>query len=126
MGNVCDCEPEFQDLQYLPVEITGLTVDMIAGGSIVVAWDSQEASAGLATDYDVARGLISLLAGGYPAGAVCAQDDAPDTPYTEPAVDCPAGLDDGCWYLVRGQSSCGTATYGMGTSGHTLDPGPCP
>jgi len=94
----------------------------------VFSWDSQDASAGIGTNYDVARGTISLLRpSGYPAGAVCAQDDAPDTPYTElPGACSVIGSSDGCWYLVRGQNTCGTATYGAGTLGHTVDPGPCP
>ena len=91
----------------------------------MVSWDSQDATTGVGTNYDVARGTFSLLVAGYPGGAICAQDDAPDTPYTELAGDCVVGLGDGCWYHVRAQS-CGMATYGAGTFGDTLDPGPCP
>jgi len=125
-GDACDCAPNDDNLIFAPLEITGLTGDRIAGGDVRISWDSQDTTAGSDTNYDVARGILSMLAGGYPAGAVCAQNDALDTPYTEPAIDCSAGPDDGCWYLVRAQSSCGTATYGTGTLGDTVDPGPCP
>src|SRR4030095_7950793 len=105
-----------------------LTGDVPAPDAIGVAWDSQEAVPAPATSYDVARGSLSTLrSGGYPGGAVCAQDDAADTPYDEVGSPCSPAPQDGCWYLARGQNLCGTGTYGSGTNGATLDPAsPCP
>ena len=96
-------------------EVTGVSVSTAASppGGVAVAWDSQDALAGIGTGYDLVRGsLLALRTSGFPAGAVCAANGLPDTPYTEAAGSCPALLGDGCWYLIRSRNTCGTGTFG--------------
>lgn len=126
----CDCDAEDGSVWSRATEVAGLTLtrDVPGPDDVRVAWDTQDPVAGPGTTYDVARGSLSTLrSGGYPGGAVCAQDDAADTPYDEGASSCSPASRDGCWYLARGQNQCRTGTYGSGTNGDTLDPaGPCP
>ncbi|MCI0566976.1 MAG: hypothetical protein L0Z52_02135 [Acidobacteria bacterium] len=95
-------------------EVTGVSAlqDAPSTGDIMIAWDSQDGSAGFGTNYDVVRGTLDFHTSGFPGGAACVANDLPDTPYSEAAGACPAVVGDGCWYLVRAQSACDTGTYG--------------
>lgn len=95
-------------------DVTGLTVGhALPPGAIAVAWDSQSADAGGATQYQVVRGTLATLHGsGFPADAVCANDALTAPAYPEASAACPAGPGNGCWYLVRARKTCGTGSYG--------------
>jgi hypothetical protein len=129
--NATDCAREDPTVRA-PDKVAGLTARRTspAPGDVTVAWTSQDGTAGAATSYDVSRGLLSKLrTGGFLGNSVCAANDVPDTPYTEPGTACGAAGGDGCWYLVRAQNVCGTATWADASqSSRPLDGGssPCP
>jgi hypothetical protein len=130
-GDACDCAPLDAGVWGPPSVLDARATRSSAAGDVRLSWTSLDASAGPSTSYDVGRGAISTLrSSGYPGGAVCAANDVPDTPYDEPAATCPALVGDGCWYLARGQSTCGTGSYANVTQipPHPLDGGasPCP
>jgi hypothetical protein len=116
-----DCNDADPTLKTIPPEIAGLTMSKVTGASRV-AWTSQDPTAGSATNYDAARGLLSALrSSGTFSGATCLANDLADTPYDDASASPPVG--DGYWYLVRGQNACGTGTYGRSA----LDAAsPCP
>jgi hypothetical protein len=116
-----DCNDADSTLKTIPPEVAGLVMSKVTGASRV-AWTSEGATAGTATHYDTARGLLSALrSSGNFSGATCLADNVPDTPYDDTSASPPVG--DGYWYLVRGQNACGTGTYGRST----LDvASPCP
>jgi len=125
-GSACDCNNSDSTVWAAPTPITlgtppANTPALLAGvkkngppfTTLTVEWVSLDPTSGTSTNYDVARGLLSVLhAGGSFAGAVCAANNLANTPYSESAAACGAGVGNGCWYLVRGQNSCGTGSYG--------------
>lgn len=129
--NATDCAREDPTVR-VPNKVAGLAVIRTSPspGDVTVAWTSQDGTAGTETSYDVARGLLSALrAGGFSGSSTCAANDLPDTPYTEPGTSCGASGADGCWYLVRAQNTCGTASWADASqSSRPLDGGasPCP
>jgi hypothetical protein len=130
-GDACDCSPFDPTVFAAPVAIDARASRTSFAGDVQVFWASLDPVCGSATDYDVLRGTLSaLLAGGYPGAAICVADNAADTPYNEAAGACLAPLGDGCWYLLRGQNSCGAGTYANLTQipPHPLDgfASPCP
>ncbi len=116
-----DCNDNDPGVKTSPPEITGATMSKVAGASRV-AWTSEDPTAGTATNYDAVRGLLSTLrSSGSFSGGTCLANNLFDTPYDDTGASPPAG--DGYWYLVRGQNSCGTGTYGRSA----LDTAsPCP
>jgi len=81
-----DCAPLDNTLKTPAGPVTNIVLtDM--GGATQVAWDSQEASAGTATSYDVVTGLVGdlRLDAGY-ASAVCGASLAPDSPFADAVV----------------------------------------
>jgi hypothetical protein len=129
--NLTDCAPADPSLKAPVVEVANVLVTDL-GGSTQIVWDSQDATCGTGTVYDVVTGSPSDLrpAAGY-ANAVCGQNDHPDTPYVDLNPD-PA-LGSIRYWLVRAWNGCttGGGTYGDSTQvpdpRDALDAGvPCP
>ena len=95
----CECD--------LPGEVTGLTVN--GKSPTTLAWTAL----GAGVEYDLASGsLDDLRADQGVSGASCLDDDLA-TASASDARGLPAG--EGYYYIVRGQSSCGSGTYGRTT-----------
>jgi hypothetical protein len=100
-----DCN-DLNNLVWLPAaEVTNLILTAPA----TVSWDSQSASAGPETLYDLVSGTLGPGSGiNYP-GASCLQGAGPAS-YPDTRLDPTIGT--GYWYLARGRNSCGISTYG--------------
>lgn len=110
-----DCDHANGSVWRSPEEVAGLATEknVPTVGDLRLSWTSLDPDSGPGTSYRIVRGILSLLhSGGYPGGVACA-GSAPDTPFVEAAgAGCATGAGDGCWYLVRGQNTCGLGTYG--------------
>lgn len=105
-----DCNDSDSTLKSIPPDVAGLALSKVSGATRF-AWTSEDPTAGTATNYDFARGLLSALrSSGTFGGAACLANDVSDTPYDDASPNPPVG--DGYWYLMRGQNACGTGTYG--------------
>ncbi|MCU0230294.1 MAG: glycoside hydrolase [Acidobacteria bacterium] len=104
-----DCDNTDPTIGTAPVEVTGVLVERVTGASRV-RWNSQDATAGSATSYDLVTGdLAALRASGGFTAATCLVNDVPDTPYDDSRSGPATGA--GWYYLVRAQHAC-TGTYG--------------
>jgi len=92
-----------------PGEIAGVTVNGHSGTTI--AWTG----AGSGIVYDVASSTLSDLRVNGPNGATCLANDVATTSTVDARPDPAAG--DGYYYIVRGQTSCATGTYGFTSAG---------
>jgi agmatine/peptidylarginine deiminase len=117
-GNVCDCAPDDGTAFDTPHEIHGLVV---LEDETTITWDSDAANSGSGTLYDVMRGSVSGLPGGYDGdcldsglSAVSLEDfDLPATGAVH-------------YYLVRGTNVCGIGTYGYDSDGAERTSTACP
>jgi hypothetical protein len=90
-------------LGLLPTEITSLR----ASKPFSLSWVAQ-----LNLSYDTIRGTLGALrATGPPANGDCVASGIRAASYSEPESACPAGVGDGCFYLVRGVNACGVSTW---------------
>ena len=106
-----DCNDSDARVWSKPLEVAG--IEASKSTDPYVSWESEASTAGPSTLYDITRGRLSVLrANGFPGMADCASNDVTVTHYYEPLSFCSVPSGDGCWYLVRGQNSCGTGTYG--------------
>jgi hypothetical protein len=105
-----------------PPEVEGLTGSRGLGGEASLAWADQ----GDPLVYDVSSGLLSqLTADGSVVGAACIANDLGTASYDDARPDPPA--DDGYYYIVRGQTTCGAGSYGFASGGgERLPAGACP
>lgn len=124
-----DCDDQNADVRLAPVEVAGVALGKIAGGTRI-AWTSQDASAGPATVYDLVTGVLADLRGSRDFSAAwCLAGGVADTPYDDLSADPPEGS--GRYVLVRGSNACGNGTHGDSTlptdPRDGLDSGsPCP
>jgi hypothetical protein len=86
------------------------------GGTSGVAFDTESdlswAAVGDAESYDVIRGTLSALPGGFSSAIdVCAGSHVPGTSITDTHVPAEGDAD---WFLIRAFSACGTGTYDDG------------
>jgi len=106
-----DCNDADPGAIAAPGLITNMTAMNIPGGTRFM-WDSQGATAGTGTRYDIFSGRISLLGAPVPnfaSGSCLSNDDnAPSFDYVGP----PPPVGDAFYFLIRAQNSCGTASYG--------------
>ncbi len=102
-----DCNDADPEVWSAPAEVQGLTVASIYPTQL--AWDSQSASAGPATRYQIVSGTISTTAGLDFSSGSCLQTSS-STDYTDTRPDPPPRV--GFWYLVRARNPCGIGTYG--------------
>jgi hypothetical protein len=128
LATASDCNDSDPDVWNPGAEVTHVTVS--GAVATVVSWDSQGASAGPGTTYDLVTGALgSLRQTGTFAASTClagnlATASAPDT-RANPAPG------DGTYYLARARNVCGAGTYG--NSSLPVDPrdaldasSPCP
>src|SRR5262249_38699082 len=110
--NASDCAPFDATLKHAATEVTNDTVTQVDALTISYSWDSQDATKGSATSYDVITGLIGDLhsSGNYGA-ATCAGNDLLDTPLGDAT---PVAPDQNRYWLVRAHNACnlGGGTYG--------------
>jgi N-acetylneuraminic acid mutarotase len=116
-----DCNDEDASVWHTVAEVSNVQATNASPTS--VTWDSQAASAGPGTTYDVASGLTPTLGAGYQSPACLSTGGGT------------AGYDDGrpapplnqlYWYLVRARNSCGTGDYGKGSNGVPRPIAACP
>jgi hypothetical protein len=128
-GMAGDCNDLDPSAQATPTELTNLLIDKIGGG-VRLSWDSQAATAGPGTVYDLVKGVLGDLQGsGSFAAAGCLVSDEAGASFDDLSGDPPVG--DGEYYLGRAKNSCGSSGYG--DSSVSPDPrddldtaGPCP
>ena len=104
-------------MTQLPVGITGLVLaknGVNPDSDVDMSWDSQAASAGTATAYDVVAGKLAGVMGGGLVPDDCPGNDLPSPAWT---VSRPLLPGEGVWYLVRGQTSCGDGSWDSGGTG---------
>jgi hypothetical protein len=135
-GNVCDCKPTDATTWELPAEGSGLAVSKPATGgptAVTLSWGSLAAQAGSSVRYDLVTGQLGALRSNKSfAGATCLGNDLMTTTLNTTQAWPPPSTALGYYYLVRGQNSCGSGTYGNSTI--TPDPrdaldgtgSPCP
>ncbi len=128
-GTAVDCDDQDPNAQSVPAELTNLGIEKVAG-AVRLTWDSQAATAGSGTVYDLVKGSLSDLRGsGSFAAAGCLVSDEPDASFDDTSVDPPVG--DADYYLGRAENSCAASSYGNSSIGpdprDDLDAaGPCP
>ena len=107
-------------LSVAPYEVSGLGFDAAVPAQL--RWTSQ----GSGVVYDIVTGTIDgLRAAGGVSGGTCLSDNVATNSYTDSRANPPAGQGD--YYLVRGQSSCCSGTYGHATAGaERLPSAACP
>jgi hypothetical protein len=118
-GDACDCDPSNPGVQAIPAEVSGVAFS--STGSAIV-WSSAAPGAGAATVHDVVRGNVGQLPVGS-ATATCVVSDLAGTSVTDVMVPASRGA---FWYLVRGQNSCGTGSYGTTSAGALRTTAACP
>ena len=132
MGNVCDpdddgdgapdgadCAPLDVGAVASPMAVSNLRV---WNDKEVVYWQSSQSSAGVATTYQVLRGILSDLPVGIGVDA-CLGDSITLSELTDPEMP---GVGEGFWYLTRAQNVCGVGTYGYATGGTERVSAACP
>ena len=87
------------------VEATGVLVEK-SGGTATITWTMAAGS----TQSDVLRGSVLAFPVGPGGADETCFDDLPGTTFADPTNPDPG---DGFWYLVRGESVCGNATWGF-------------
>ncbi|HYV17857.1 MAG TPA: VCBS repeat-containing protein [Verrucomicrobiae bacterium] len=110
-----DCAPANAGVFAAPMEVAGLVC-----AANDVSWNSQAASAGAATLYDVVRGDLPMS--GAPAPQ-CLADGLAQATWNDPAA--PA-IGTGYWYQVRAGNACGVGGYGNASNGTPRNIGACP
>ncbi|MGH9868615.1 MAG: matrixin family metalloprotease [Candidatus Polarisedimenticolia bacterium] len=115
-----DCAPLDNTLKTPAGPVMNIAVT-VAGGPTVVSWDSQEASAGTGTGYDVVTGLAGdlRLNAGY-ASAVCGASLLADTPFADLNPD--VGVGEIRYWILRARNACNTGPGTYGDSTETPDP----
>lgn len=107
-GDVCSggaCQPG--TTAPGPTEVTN--VALAGAGTTTVTWDAISG----ATVYDVASQTLSDLHTNGTATAQCFANDVPGTSVNDARTPAPG---DGYYYIIRGQNSCSTGTYGFDSS----------
>jgi hypothetical protein len=120
--------------QAIAGSIDGVTLTAVSAPGVErrarIGWESQAATAGPGTVYDIVSGSLGALRlTGTFDGALCLASDLPGPPYEDRRAGLPPGA--AHYYLVRGRNSCGGGTYG--DSSRVPDPrdaldqsSPCP
>jgi N-acetylneuraminic acid mutarotase len=116
-----DCNDADPSVWHAAFEVANVTVG--ASSPYTIAWDSQAASGGPGTTYDVASGLTPTLGGGYQS-PTCLSTGGSTTGYDDGRPAPP--LNQVIWYLVRARNSCGAGDYGSGSNGVPRAIGACP
>jgi len=107
-GDECDCAPGDPGLVAAPPEVDGLRLGGF-GNQDRLDWCGITDDTGPATRYDICRGSTAGLPVGTESSEICLQNDHNSATIDDSAVP----LDgEAFWYLVRGQNTCGTGTYG--------------
>ncbi|HEU5180159.1 MAG TPA: MopE-related protein, partial [Candidatus Polarisedimenticolia bacterium] len=103
-----DCLDSNASVWLAPAAVSGLTVSTVSPAHLF--WDSQAASSGPATLYDLASGTMGPAAGTLTfTPASCVQSSS-STTYADSRPGPTTGT--AFWYLTRGRNACGTGTYG--------------
>ena len=117
--NTTDCAPLDAALESPATEVQNVSVDA-AGGSVEIAWDSQNDTAGSATTYDVITGDVGELrtSGGY-AAANCAANDHASAPFVDATAVAPGHAR---YWLVKACNACNAGACTFGDSSLVPDP----
>jgi hypothetical protein len=116
-----DCNDVDAGAWHVPLEVMNLTLS--ASSPIALAWDSQAASTGPGTTYDVAAGSVAT-SGQFVDLSGCLGSSGTATTYQDPLFEPP--VDQFYWYLVRARNSCAVGTYGSGSDGAPRPITDCP
>ncbi len=124
-----DCNDSDPTAQATPTLLGNLSIGEISGG-VRLSWDSQAATAGSGTVYDLVKGSVGDLRGtGTYAAVACLTGGETGASFDDLSPDPPSGTAD--YYLGRARNSCGSAGYGDASVNpdprDDLDSaGPCP
>jgi hypothetical protein len=103
-----DCNDADASVFHAPAEVSNVRV--LTANPSNLSWDSQAIAAGPATLYDIVSGSLLMPKSGIAfSPADCLQNS---TAVIFSDVRPAPATGTGIWYLVRGQNSCGTGTYG--------------
>ena len=103
-----DCLDSNATIWLAPAAVTNLLISTPSPAN--PSWDSQAASSGPGTLYDLTSGTMGPAGGTISfATASCLQSSS-STNYSDPRPGPPSGT--AFWYLARGRNACGTGTYG--------------
>jgi imidazole glycerol phosphate synthase subunit HisF len=120
LGDVCDCAPNDSGAFATPLEISGL---VMSSDNDSISWNSMALTAGLATTYDVLRGVLdhhNVVSD--PSGVcICSGGAGPST--SDPTMP---SIGEGFWYLARARNSCDVGTYGVASNGAPRTSDICP
>ncbi len=109
--NVLDCGDADAASWYAPVQIRNTTVDDSAAPTIALTWDSQNATVGPSTRYDVVTGDGQDLADtGAFTLAMCLERGVNGTSTTDPSGGPPPGR--ASYYAARARNGCSAGTFG--------------
>jgi hypothetical protein len=106
-----DCNLDDQGTFAKPYEVLDDRMAKVGTNGLQISWTSLDPAVGSGTVYDVVRGRLSELREdqGF-ARVTCLLNGWADTPYMD-ALPSPAP-GTGYYYLVHGQNSCGSGTWG--------------
>jgi hypothetical protein len=110
-GNACDCAPADPTTKAIPSEINGVTVTQISGATRI-AWNELATQAGTSVRYDVSSGALNTFQLTPFTPATCVANSVATLWFDDTGANPAAG--DGNWYLVRGETSCGRGSFGVG------------
>ena len=115
-----DCNDTNPLVWRAPNEVMNLAVTTEFPASL--SWDSQAATSGSETTYDLVSGGVTPVPGMDFAASECLLSADPATAYTDGRPTPSIGY--GFWYLARARNSCGVCTYGAVTRDSSIPP--CP
>jgi len=120
--DACDSAPTDDQTWAAPYEVEHLRW---RSDNVTIEWDSLAQKSGPSTSYDLMYGdLEELPFLGSGAGESCMENDLAATTVIDSS---PQPLPEKGWFfLVRGQNSCGTGTYGASFSGEQRQSAACP
>ena len=118
--DLLDCAPADASAFAAPTDVRGVS---FLPDRATMTWDSQAATAGPGTAYDVLRGALD----GFPVGSsdteTCLEPRSPDSQTLDPSDPGPSS---GLYYLVRGVNVCGTGSYGLDSNAAERVSAACP
>jgi len=106
-----DCNTSDPGAFAEPYEVLGDRMRKVGGNGLEISWDSLDPVVGSGTGYDVVRGRLSELREDRGFDRVsCLLSGWAETPWVDSSPNPAPGT--GYYYLVHGQNSCGSGTWG--------------
>jgi N-acetylneuraminic acid mutarotase len=114
-----DCNDAAANVWSVSSEVLGLGFTTKTS----LGWIAPTEPGGTAPLYDVVRGALGAFPVGPGGGDEVCFDNRAGTTLAEPALP---NLGSGFWYLARGQTSCGSGTFGTRSDGSPRTTATCP